>query len=198
MGCDIWWDAREPDVVKQRRAAMFIQSWAERRELRYVTYNGESEGYFLDLKNMQTVSRKTTLDLVGVSVEGLHEFSFVFNNSAHLKTARRHRLISLSMISNFEGEHSYLERYFDVGGYNASEKYGVYKEGGYTRVLTDVADSALLLFYVLKRRYLTGLDVIDDYNIFDEIWTQQPKMPSEFEEDRVVIPDIKKRWAVGD
>ncbi len=88
MGCDYFWDAREPDVVKQRRAAMFIQSWAERKGLKYVTYNGEVKGYFLDegrglvgLKNIQTVTRKTSLELVGIAVDGLHEFSFVFNNS---------------------------------------------------------------------------------------------------------------------
>jgi hypothetical protein len=185
---------------------MFIQSWAERRRLKYAIYNGEVTGYFLDegmgiitdLNSPETVRRKTTLDLIGVAVGGMHELSFVFNNSDHLKTARRHRLISLSMISNFEGENSYLNRYFNVGEYRETEIYGVYKEGGYTRVLTDAAGDALLFFYVLKRRYLPGLSVSDDYNIFDEIWSRQPDMPREFDEDQVVIPNIQKRWAVGD
>ncbi len=54
-----------------------------------------------------------------------------------------------------------------------------------------------LFLYTLKRRYLSGLNVGDDYNIFDEIWAKQPEVPRGLEEDRVVIQDIKLKWAVG-
>jgi hypothetical protein len=76
---------------------MFIQSWVERRRLKHVTYNGEVKGYFLDecrgriadLNNAETVRRKTTFDLLGLAVEGMHEFSFIFNNSDTLSLAGR-------------------------------------------------------------------------------------------------------------
>ncbi|MDQ3816414.1 MAG: hypothetical protein M3362_01835 [Acidobacteriota bacterium] len=184
---------------------MFIQSWAERKGLKYVTYNGEIEGYFpdegrglVDLKNIRTVTRKTALELVGVAVGGLHEFSFVFNNSVNLETARRHRLITLKKISDFEGEYSYLKAYFDVGGEKASETLGFYREGGYTRMIGDGIEGVALFLYALKRRYLSGLNVGDDYNIFDEIWAWQPEVPRGLEEDRVVIQEIELKWAVGD
>lgn len=205
MGCDFYWDAREPDVVRQRGASMFIQSWALRRGLRCVAYNGAVEGYFLDrgkdwmdLKNFQTVTRKTQLELIGVEIEGLHEFSFVFNNSPHPKPARRHRLITLTKFSDFGDEHAYLRRFFDVGELDPSETYGFYKDGGYTRMIGGGIDGLATFLYMLRRRYLPGLVVDDDYNVFDGMWAHQPEVPREFDEDRVVIPEVKMKWAVVD
>jgi hypothetical protein len=211
MGCDIFWDAREPDLYNQRKAAMWVEAFALHQGLTCRTYDKEVEGYFLDLNNLQPVEHPTKLGLFGATIPmaeekkirissnllGGYDVSFVFDNTPRRPSQSHHLITFERVIDLAHPYYSSIAPYFKTDGGTKKVMHACYRRGGYIRLPTDSADWLLTFLHVLKQECLSSLDVGDDYLIFEEIEKSKTAL-SRFKKKVIVPPEIRKKWAICD
>ena len=188
MGCDIFWNAKEPDIQKQRQCSLFLHAFFETQKWDYDIYNNKTKGLFLRLDGQEEMPPHT-LDLLGVSSylyskENMKVFpdtaerqlSFVFDNTPTLSNSQRNALITVERINDFNipKYQSYKESFKPFSENKDIEFFGMYRTGGYDRVI-DYAFNIIVLFYLVKSMFIPALNVGDDYSTWDSVnnWTNE-------------------------
>jgi hypothetical protein len=176
MGCDIFWNAQQPEIQKQRQCSLFLQAFFELQKLESDVYNQNTEGYFLNLDSSKELPSQR-INFLGVTAypytreilkiinfPAQHQLSFVFDNTPNINSERINRLITIERISDFNCD-KYLEskqKFTSISSLDGKLLYGLYKTGGYDRCV-DGAFNTLVLFYLVKTLFLPLLSVSDDY-----------------------------------
>jgi len=211
MGCDIFWDAREADLYNQRKAAMWVETFALHQELICRTYDNEVKGYFLYLNNPKPVEHPTKLNLFGATIPmgeekktrissnllGGYDVSFVFDNTLRRPSQSHHLITFEPVIDLAHPYYSSIARYFKTDGDVEKVIHACYRRGAYIRLPTDSADWLLTFLHVIKQECLSSLDVSDDYLIFEEIEKSKTAL-SRFKKAVVVPSEVRKKWAICD
>lgn len=205
MGSDVYWDAEEPDVQRQKRAGWFIESFARENSLEYVAYNGPVTGYFLPFDALPHVyARKMTRHLIGVSIYAASclksdpsynvaacQCSFVFDDTDQ----DSHPLITLEPITDFGWEkYSVIRPFFEQTPMDpATGLHGVYKEGASCRFLGP--GGFLGFIFSLKFHLLPSLVIADDSGL-SEYYDENPsRLAAAYGNDTPFFdPELEDRW----
>lgn len=211
MGILWGWNAAEPDLRVQKRAAWFLESWANANDCGYLYFNGPVSGYFLDrdiadYRHDWQVVKKTTRHLLGVSLMGDAEslsayesltdvarsgqVSFIFDNTE----GAGNQLITLEQIPTFEGKkYGWWRQFFAETPMDPQQDfYAVFQRGGQ---IHSIAVNTLL--HWLEKEWLPTLDWSDPDKEFADFWGPEKYDLEVYEREfspRVLDPRIQFRW----
>ncbi|MHB8336983.1 MAG: hypothetical protein ACYDEE_06180 [Ignavibacteriaceae bacterium] len=175
MGCDIFWNAKEPDIQKQRQCSLFLHAFYEVQKWDCEVYSGEIIGAFYDYRNRKVFN---SLNLIGVTtyfnmkdMRGTvfdfaeRQFSFVFNNTLDNTVVDQHSLITIDVFSSSEiEEFHWLKEELTANRPDSNlSNYGIFKTGGYDRAIEN-AFHFFVLFYLVKTLFIPSLSPCDDYD----------------------------------
>lgn len=175
MGCDIFWDAKTPDLTRQRVLTSFLISIWEELGWEYDVYDGRPVNGWLNNVGWRgggTITRPRLLGVSGYIMEKYFlqrlikddvmeptrgQISFVFNNSVGGGKEIENSLLTVAPTCMC------AEQTKRTAG-NRDCMIGIYKEGGYERSLNETGLIFLLL--LIKYAFLPELEADDDGSMF--------------------------------
>lgn len=186
MAYDIFWDAIEPDLNRQKLCCALAHAFFTRWREKCGVHDGHNNAALVDYKMPGYPERLGDVPLYGVTVHhykddfpgweddeedailsaiGEWQYSFVFLNGRDWGEENAFALVSVEQVRNFRSvRYGWLKPHFEKVGSSGDAWLGVFNRGGYIR---SPAEPRLFdLFYLIQRVAGIDLKVVSDEGLY--------------------------------